>query len=147
MENVNTIVEMVMDSLTTKNEAGEVTSFDFEGLKEVIKNLQANKKELSEVAKVQAKEQKKVADEENAEIGKAYVETLGEGDEISYTKADGTVITGTLVKYSDKTVTVRLPEDSPLLKGKDTSRKNYDCRYVKFEKIVVPAEVKAEMVA
>ena len=72
---------------------------------------------------------------------------MGEGDEISYTMAGGKVITGTLVKYSDKTVTVRLPEDSPLLEGKDTSRKNYDCRYVKFEKIVVPAEVKAEMVA
>ena len=146
MENVNTIVEMVMDALTVKNEAGE-TFFDFEGLKDVIKTLQTNKKELSEIAKKQAKEQKKVTDEENAEIGKAYVETLGEGDEISYTMAGGKVITGTLVKISDKTATIRLPEDSPLLEGKNTSRKNYDCRYVKFDKIVVPAEVKAEMVA
>ena len=54
--------------------------------------------------------------------------------------AGGKVITGTLVKISDKTATMRLPEDSPLLEGKNTSRKNYDCRYVKFDKIVVPAE-------
>ena len=140
MENVNTIVEMVMDALTVKNEAGEATSFDFEGLKDVIKTLQANKKELAEVAKKQAKEAKEANAAENAEIGKAYVDSLGEGAEVSYTMADGTVITGTLVKVSDKTATIRLPEDSPLLEGKDTSRKNYDCRYVKFDKIVVPTQ-------
>ena len=147
MENVNTIVEMVMDALTVKNEAGEVTSFDFEGLKDVIKTLQTNKKELSEIAKKQAKEAKAQSDAENAEIGKAYVDSLREGAEVSYRMAGGKVITGTLVKISDKTATIRLPEDSPRLEGKNTNRKNYDCRYIKFDKIVVPAEVKAEMVA
>ncbi len=137
---VNTIVSQVMDSLTTKNEAGEVTSFDFEGLKDVIKTLQANKKELAEIAKKQAKEAKEAKEAENAEIGKAYVDSLGEGAEVSYTMADGKVITGTLVKVSDKTATIRLPEDSPRLEGKNTNRKNYDCRYIKFDKIVVPTQ-------
>ena len=136
-----TIVEQVIQSITTEN------NVDFTALKEVISELQKFKKEMKEIADAQAKEAKEAKKAENAEAGKAYVETLVAGSDISYIMADGTVINGTMIKFSDKTVTIQLPDDSPLLVGKNTERKGYNLRYVKFDKIVVPAEVSAEMVA
>lgn len=135
------IVEQVIQSITTEN------NVDFTALKEVISELQKFKKEMKEIADAQAKEVKEAKKAENAEAGKAYVETLAAGSDISYTMADGSVITGTMVKFSDKTVTIQLPEDSPLLVGKNTERKGYNLRYVKFDKVVVPAEVSAEAAA
>ena len=141
MVNVNEIVDVVVSSITVDG------NVDFDALKEVITELQKFKKEMKEVADAQAKEAKETKRAENAEIGKAYVETLAAGSDISYTMADGTVVNGILVKFSDKTATVQLPDDSPLLVGKNTERKGYNLRYVKFDKIVVPAEVASEMVA
>ena len=141
MVNVNEIIDVVVSSITVDG------NVDFDALKEVITELQKFKKEMKEIADVQAKEAKEAKKAENAEIGKAYVETLAAGSDISYTMADGTVINGTLVKFSDKTATIQLPDDSPLLVGKNTERKGYNLRYVKFDKVVVPAEVASEMVA
>ena len=141
MVNVNEIVDVVVSSITVDG------NVDFDALKEVITELQKFKKEMKEVADAQAKEAKEAKRTENAEIGKAYVETLAAGSDISDTMADGTVVNGTLVKFSDKTATIQLPDDSPLLVGKNTERKGYNLRYVKFDKIVVPAEVASEMVA
>lgn len=135
------IVEQVIQSITVEN------NVDFTALKEVISELQKFKKEMKEIADAQAKEAKAVKTAENAEAGKAYVETLAAGSSISYTMADGSVITGTMVKFSDKTVTIQLPEDSPLLVGKNTERKGYNLRYVKFDKVVVPAEISEEAAA
>ena len=141
MVNVNEIVDVVVSSITVDG------NVDFTALKEIISDLQKFKKEMKEVADAQAKEAKEAKKAENAEIGKAYVETLAAGSDISYTMADGTVVNGTLVKFSDKTVTVQLPDDSPLLVGKNTERKGYNLRYVKFDKVVVPAEVASEVAA
>ena len=141
MVNVNEIVDVVVSSITVDG------NVDFDALKEVISDLQKFKKEMKEVADAQAKEAKEAKKAENAEIGKAYVETLAAGSDISYTMADGTVVNGTMIKFSDKTVTIQLPDDSPLLAGKNTERKGYNLRYVKFDKVVVPAEVASEMVA
>ena len=141
MVNVNEIVDVVVSSITVDG------NVDFDALKEIISDLQKFKKEMKEVADAQAKEAKEAKKAESAEAGRAYVETLAVGSDISYTMADGTVVNGTLVKFSDKTVTIQLPDDSPLLVGKNTERKGYNLRYVKFDKIVVPAEVSAEMVA
>ena len=138
MVNVNEVVDVVVSSITVDG------NVDFDALKEVITELQKFKKEMKEVADAQAKEAKEAKKAENAEIGKAYVETLAAGSDISYTMADGSVINGTLVKFSDKTVTIQLPDDSPLLIGKNTERKGYNLRYVKFDKIVVPAEISEE---
>ena len=141
MVNVNEIVDVVVSSITVDG------NVDFDALKEVISDLQKFKKEMKEVADAQAKEAKEAKKAENAEIGKAYVETLAAGSDISYTMADGTVVNGTLVKFSDKTATIQLPDDSPLLVGKNTERRGYNLRYVKFDKVVVAAEVASEMVA
>ena len=138
MVNVNEVVEQVVSSITVDG------NVDFNALKEVITELQKFKKEMKEFADVQAKEAKEAKKAENAEIGKAYVETLAAGSAIAYTMADGSIICGTMVKFSDKTVTIQLPDDSPLLVGKNTERKGYNLRYVKFDKIVVPAEISEE---
>ena len=135
------IVEQVIQSITTEN------NVDFTALKEIISDLQKFKKEMKEIADAQAKEAKEAKIAENTEAGKAYVETLAAGSDISYTMADGTVVNGTMIKFSDKTVTVQLPDDSPLLVGKNTERKGYNLRYVKFDKVVIPAEVASEVAA
>ena len=118
-------------------------------LQEVITGLQGVKKTAKEEFAAMKKEMDNASKAELAARAMAYVATLKPGSPISWVKADGSVMTGTLgeQKKGAKTAHVILDEIPA-----NTSAKNpKPDRYAKFHSIVVPEDfempVKEEVVA
>lgn len=143
--NANEIVSSVVASLSTMDDAGNVVAFDLDGLKEVIKRLQSVGKEARIADKDKAKEDKKLREKNEAVIGKAYYDTLLEGDEFSYKDASGKILTGKKILTKSKTGSTAAMELNEVPEGSKTAK-----RYPKFHQLVVPAGFempKAEQVA
>jgi len=138
--NAQEIVAKVVEMASVEVEGKEEKVLDFELFKETIDLLVKKRVEEKEKNKTAEKEQKEANKEAKAELAKAFFATLSEGSPITWTMADGSVITGTVGKQKDGAKTAHLL--------KDEYEKKPDS-YVPFYKINVPAgfEKKDEQVA
>lgn len=114
---------------------------DYATLKEVWKDLTAYRHDNKEEAAKAEQAVKTAAKVELATLGKAYLDTLNVGDKIAYTKADGTVLEGTLgeQKAGAKRAHIVLNEVPAGSKGAD--------RYIAYEQINVPEDFVVEATA
>ena len=131
--NTNEIISSVVSALSTVDAEGNVTAFDLDGLKEVIKGLQSVGKE-ARTADKDAKKAKKEADNAAlAERGKAYYDSLNEGDEFAYVDASGNEWKAIKISTKSKTGSTAACQ---LLEPPAGSKS--DKRYPKFHQVSVP---------
>ena len=91
MKSVDVIFADVMAGLSDVDANGNVTAIDIDGMTELVKMIQAKKKELKDLVAEQNKEAKKEANAELAAAGKAYYDSLAVGDTFSYKDAKGKI--------------------------------------------------------
>ena len=113
---------------------------NFETLKETIDILVKERVARKADAKVEAKAAREKEQNNKALIGKDYFATLKEGDPITWTMADGTVVEGTVGKQKEGAKTAHL------IKNEVAEGKKADA-YVPFYKINVPADFSTQEVA
>lgn len=131
--NTNELIQSVVASLSTMDDEGKVVAFDLDGLKEVIKGLQAIAKEARVEAKDAEKAKKEEDNAEKAKFGKAYYDSLNEGDEFEYVDASGNKILGVKIATKSKTGSTAACElVNPPAGAKSTKR------YPKFYQVSVP---------
>lgn len=136
MKQANVIVNEVLKGLADVNENGEVTAFDYDGLAEVIKQLQAKKKDLADSAKEAKKAEKAASNATAAEAGKAYYDSLNVGDRFEYRDSQGDVHSVTkIATKSNSGLSAACEIDASELKPGKTKR----ARYPKFYQVIVPA--------
>ena len=145
--------ELILSASDITNLAVAATTKDdiinCDTLQEVITGLQSVKKTAKEEFAAMKKEMDNASKAELAARAMAYVATLKPGSPISWVKADGTVMTGTLgvQKKGTKTVHVILDE----IPASSSAKNPKPDRYAKFHSIVVPEDfempAKEEVVA
>ena len=91
MKSVDVVFTEVMMGLSDVNENGEITAIDIDGMTELVKMIQAKKKELKEAFAEQVKEAKKAENAELAKAGKIYYDSLAVGDTFQYRDAKGKI--------------------------------------------------------
>ena len=106
-------------------------NFDFDLFKDTIDVLVKERVARKEAGKEAAKAAREAEQNAKGELGKVYFATLKEGDKISWTMADGTVVEGTVGKQKDGAKTAHLL--------KNEYEKKPDA-YVPFYKINVPTD-------
>ena len=121
--NAQEIAQQVIDLATVDG------NFDFDLFKDTIDVLVKERVARKEAGKEAAKAAREAEQNAKGELGKVYFATLKEGDKISWTMADGTVIEGTVGKQKDGAKTAHLL--------KNEYEKKPDA-YVPFYKINVP---------
>lgn len=134
--------ELVLSASDITNLAVAATTKDdiinCDTLQEVITGLQGVKKTAKEEFAAMKKEIDNASKAELAARAMAYVASLKPGSPISWVKADGTVMTGTLGKQKKGTKTAHVILDEI---PANTSAKNpKPDRYAKFHSIVVPED-------
>ena len=122
--NAQEIAQQVIDLATVDG------NFDFDLFKDTIDVLVKERVARKEAGKEAAKAAREAEQNAKGKLGKAYFATLKEGDKISWTMADGTVVEGTVGKQKDGAKTAHLL--------KNEYEKKPDA-YVPFYKINVPA--------
>ena len=123
--NAQEIAQQVIDLATVDG------NFDFDLFKDTIDVLVKERVARKEAGKEAAKAAREAEQNTKGELGKVYFATLKEGDKISWTMADGTVIEGTVGKQKDGAKTAHLL--------KNEYEKKPDA-YVPFYKINVPVD-------
>lgn len=123
--NAQEIAQQVIDLATVDG------NFDFDLFKDTIDVLVKERVARKEAGKEAAKAAREAEQNAKGELGKVYFATLKEGDKISWTMADGTVIEGTVGKQKDGAKTAHLL--------KNEYEKKPDA-YVPFYKINVPVD-------
>ena len=123
--NAQEIAKQVIDLATVDG------NFDFDLFKDTIDVLVKERVARKEAGKEAAKAAREAEQNAKGELGKVYFATLKEGDKISWTMADGTVIEGTVGKQKDGAKTAHLL--------KNEYEKKPDA-YVPFYKINVPVD-------
>lgn len=123
--NAQEIAQQVIDLATVDG------NFDFGLFKDTIDVLVKERVARKEAGKEAAKATREAEQNAKGELGKVYFATLKEGDKISWTMADGTVIEGTVGKQKDGAKTAHLL--------KNEYEKKPDA-YVPFYKINVPVD-------
>ena len=123
--NAQEIAQQVIDLATVDG------NFDFDLFKDTIDVLVKERVARKEAGKEAAKATREAEQNAKGELGKVYFATLKEGDKISWTMADGTVIEGTVGKQKDGAKTAHLL--------KNEYEKKPDA-YVPFYKINVPTD-------
>lgn len=123
--NAQEIAQQVIDLATVDG------NFDFDLFKDTIDVLVKERVARKEAGKEAAKAAREAEQNTKGELGKVYFATLKEGDKISWTMADGTVVEGTVGKQKDGAKTAHLL--------KNEYEKKPDA-YVPFYKINVPVD-------
>ena len=123
--NAQEIAKQVIDLATVDG------NFDFDLFKDTIDVLVKERVARKEAGKEAAKAAREAEQNAKGELGKVYFATLKEGDKISWTMADGTVVEGTVGKQKDGAKTAHLL--------KNEYEKKPDA-YVPFYKINVPTD-------
>ena len=123
--NAQEIAQQVIDLATIDG------NFDFGLFKDTIDVLVKERVARKEAGKEAAKAAREAEQNTKGELGKVYFATLKEGDKISWTMADGTVIEGTVGKQKNGAKTAHLL--------KNEHEKKPDA-YVPFYKINVPVD-------
>ena len=133
--NANEISTYVVNALSSFNENNEVVAFDLTTLDAVIAELRSVAKDARTKSKDDEKAKKDADKAELAERGKAYYDSLAEGDEFSYTDASGKEWDGIKIATKSKTGSTAACElVNPPEGAKNTKR------YPKFHQVVVPAD-------
>ena len=126
--------EQVIESFATVNENGEVTDFDFDSFDNLVKELVEARKNMRADAK-EAKKAKKAEENENkAEVGKKFYDSLQIGSEFTYIASDGTVVTARKIATKSNSGLSAACEVVAGLEIKKSAK-----RYPKFYQLVVPA--------
>ena len=123
--NAQEIAKQVIDLATVDG------NFDFDLFKDTIDVLVKERVTRKEAGKEAAKAAREAEQNAKGKLGKAYFATLKEGDKISWTMADGTVVEGMVGKQKDGAKTAHLL--------KNEYEKKPDA-YVPFYKINVPVD-------
>ena len=87
-------VQEIIEAFTTLADDGTVQSFDIDNFSQLVDQLVAIRKELKAQQKETAKAQKKEQQQNSAEAGRIFFESLKVGDYFRYRKADGTILVG-----------------------------------------------------
>ena len=138
MKSVDVVFTEVMMGLSDVNENGEITAIDIDGMTELVKMIQAKKKELKEAFAEQTKEAKKAENAELAKTGKAYYDSLAIGDTFQYRDAKGKIWNVTKIETksnSGLSAACKVSEDDRIANNWKKAEK-----YPKFYQIVIPTD-------
>ena len=136
MKSVDVVFADVMAGLSDVDANGNVTAIDIDGMTELVKMIQAKKKELKDLVAEQNKEAKKEANAELAAAGKAYYDSLAIGDTFSYKDAKGNVWEVEKIETKSKSglsAACKVSEDVRIANNWKKAEK-----YPKFYQIVIP---------
>jgi len=122
----------IIATFATVDENGNATAFDFEAFSSLVDELVETRKQLKKENK-EAEKAKRDADREVLSVeGKAYYDSLQEGDEFEYKNAEGIILKARKIKTKSNTGTTAACE---LIECTTKTAK----RYPKFWQVVVPA--------
>ena len=136
MKSVDVVFADVMAGLSDVDANGNVTAIDIDGMTELVKMIQAKKKELKDLVAEQNKEAKKEANAELAAAGKAYYDSLAVGDTFEYKDAKGKIWTVEKIETKSKSglsAACKVNEDVRIANNWKKAEK-----YPKFYQIVIP---------
>ena len=136
MKSVDVIFADVMAGLSDVDANGNVTAIDIDGMTELVKMIQAKKKELKDLVAEQNKEAKKEANAELAAAGKAYYDSLAVGDTFSYKDAKGNVWEVTKIETKSNSGLSAACKVSDEVRIANNWKKAE--KYPKFYQIVIP---------
>ena len=136
MKSVDVIFADVMTGLSDVDANGNVTAIDIDGMTELVKMIQAKKKELKDLVAEQNKEAKKEANAELAAAGKAYYDSLAVGDTFSYKDAKGNVWEVTKIETKSNSGLSAACKVSDEVRIANNWKKAE--KYPKFYQIVIP---------
>ena len=138
MKSVDVVFTEVMMDLSDVNENGEVVAIDIDGMTELVKMIQAKKKELKEAFAEQAKETKKAENAELAKAGKIYYDSLAIGDTFQYRDAKGKIWSVTKIETKSKSGLSAACKVSDEIRIANNWKKAE--KYPKFYQIVIPTD-------
>ena len=125
--------EQVIAAFATVNENGEVMDFDFDSFDQLVKDLVTARKNMRADAK-EAKKAKQAEENENkAEVGKKYYDSLKAGDEFQYVSSDGITITARKITTKSNSGLSAACEVVAGIEVKKSAK-----RYPKFYQLVIP---------
>ena len=136
MKSVDVVFTEVMMGLSDVDSNGNVTAIDIDGMTELVKMIQAKKKELKEAFAEQTKEAKKAENAEKSIDGKAYYDSLAIGDTFSYKDSKGKVWEVTKIETKSKSglsAACKVSEEIRIANNWKKAEK-----YPKFYQIVLP---------
>ena len=136
MKSVDVVFADVMAGLSDVDVNGNVTAIDIDGMTELVKMIQAKKKELKDLVAEQNKEAKKEANAELAAAGKAYYDSLAVGDTFSYKDAKGNVLEVTKIETKSNSGLSAACKVSDEVRIANNWKKAE--KYPKFYQIVIP---------
>ena len=136
MKSVDVVFADVMAGLSDVDANGNVTAIDIDGMTELVKMIQAKKKELKDLVAEQNKEAKKEANAELAAAGKAYYDSLAIGDTFSYKDAKGNVWEVTKIETKSNSGLSAACKVSDEIRIANNWKKAE--KYPKFYQIVIP---------
>ena len=136
MKSVDVVFADVMAGLSDVDANGNVTAIDIDGMTELVKMIQAKKKELKDLVAEQNKEAKKEANAELAAAGKAYYDSLAIGDTFSYKDAKGNVWEVEKIETKSKSGLSAACKVSDEIRIANNWKKAE--KYPKFYQIVIP---------
>ena len=136
MKSIDVIFADVMAGLSDVDANGNVTAIDIDGMTELVKMIQAKKKELKDLVAEQNKEAKKEANAELAAAGKAYYDSLAIGDTFSYKDAKGNVWEVEKIETKSKSGLSAACKVSDEIRIANNWKKAE--KYPKFYQIVIP---------
>ncbi len=136
MKSVDVVFADVMAGLSDVDANGNVTAIDIDGMTELVKMIQAKKKELKDLVAEQNKEAKKEANAELAAAGKAYYDSLAVGDTFSYKDAKGNVWEVTKIETKSNSGLSAACKVSDEVRIANNWKKAE--KYPKFYQIVIP---------
>jgi hypothetical protein len=125
--------EEIIASFATVDENGNVTDFNFDDFDQLVKDLVTARKNMRADAK-EAKKAKQAEENENkAEVGKKYYDSLQAGDEFKYVASDGTVVTARKITTKSNSGLSAACEVVAGIEVKKSAK-----RYPKFYQVIVP---------
>ena len=136
MKSVDVVFTDVMAGLSDIDSNGNVTAIDIDGMTELVKMIQAKKKELKDLVAEQEKETKKAKNAELAAAGKAYYDSLAVGDTFSYKDAKGNVWEVTKIETKSNSGLSAACKVSDEVRIANNWKKAE--KYPKFYQIVIP---------
>ena len=136
MKSVDVVFTEVMMGLSDVDSNGNVTAIDIGGMTELVKMIQAKKKELKDLVSEKEKEAKKAENAEKSIDGKAYYDSLAIGDIFEYKDSKGKVWEVTKIETKSKSglsAACKVSEDVRIANNWKKAEK-----YPKFYQIVIP---------
>ena len=125
----------VISAFATLNENGEVASFNFADFDKLVSDLVSERAKIRKDNKEAIKAKKEADNAVLVESGKAFYDSLAEGDTFTYKTADGTEVVARKIKTksgSGNSAACEVISGLVIAEGKSSKR------YPKFHQIVLP---------